>query len=160
MKIIKAQYLSIDAIIAAIIFIMLVVSLFSFLKFSIFSQQFYESEIDSSSVYISALLFSPYNNGYTLLDTSSNGKVLNSNYLKSSGPLTSLVSRLNKVTPYKVNIIITYYDYSVPHSIKPVINFANVRWASHIRRNIICDPPGENSGPICNVDLYLGVEET
>ncbi len=155
MRKLKGQYLSLDAIIAAIIFIMLVVSLFSYLKFSIFSQQFYESDIDSATVYVSSLLFAPYDNRYTILDTTRNGKYLNPAYLNPGGNalFANIINRLNKITPYKTNVIITCKDGSSPLG----ITMTDVRWVSHIRRSLLAEKGG--STYLCNVDIYLGVEE-
>ena len=148
----KGQYLSMDAIIASIIFILLIVSLFSYLRFSIFSQQFYEGDADSTIVYISSLLFSKTSSDYTLLNLGENGKILDNSRISPSA-LTFVSNKLNEITPYKNKIVVKCY--TSPPSISASISYSDIRWISHIRRNALKNDGG-NPVP-CNVDIFIGV---
>ena len=152
----RAQYLSLDALVASIIFILLIISLFSFLRFSVYSQQFYENDIDSATVYVSSLLLSAYNTDYSIIDPTKRGKYLDPKYLQNGEvELTRLNNVLDSVTPYKTKLVLTCYS-SNKEKIE-AITPSNIKWISHIKRSLIA----EESGSVfpCNLDIYLGIPE-
>ncbi len=142
----KAQYLSLDSIIAAIIFIMLTISLFTFLRFTLFSNQFYERDSDQTAAYASYLLLSR-DTTYSIVDTSREGKIIYSDYVELSNRIDLLADSI----PYYLYVAMdcegTFMEFNPPLT-------ANIRFTSHVRRI------AENTdGKICNIDVYLGVEK-
>ncbi len=135
----KAQYLGIDAIISGVIFLVVVVSIFSFLSFFVYSSQLYSKGIDSVTAYVSYLLLSE-NSDYSIIDPTAEGKRIDPSLLASQA--SSLSDRI----PYPLRV-----DIDCEGRVTSFTS-ANAEWVSHLRRASL-----SSNGNFCTIDIYLGI---
>lgn len=155
----KGQYLSFDAIIAAVIFMITIISAFNFLQFSLFSEQSKINSINSHLITASNLMLSRTTSTCSLVDISRAGKIMDIRTSNFYNNVRDSVRCLNESTPYFVKMVVLCEELpqvEYPPTPQDPDNDP-VEYVVRARRGAT-GVLNDQTKP-CSIDLYLGVDK-